>query len=199
MQSLKFYQGNGYGDINSFLRDPDFKESILNTHKQDPIVKHINNIDSMMSFKDHGDKVFYRGIGSTLIPETLNSGSNVIINRGYSSSTDDRKITKSYTDNYGCCLLIFTIPKNIKTFEYKYKKGGYSESEVLIQRNTQFIIDEKSSSHPIYLARLALYNPPPPISKKNRELISLAYEKALKKMIEEDDSNLDFDSDDDSD
>ena len=47
-ESLKYYQSLGYGKINSFLRDPDFKESLLETNSDDEIVNHINNIDSKL-------------------------------------------------------------------------------------------------------------------------------------------------------
>lgn len=32
VRSLKFFQGTGYGEINTFLRDTDFNESVLVRH-----------------------------------------------------------------------------------------------------------------------------------------------------------------------
>jgi len=52
-KSLKYYQGIGYGKINSFLRDPDFKESLLETNKDDEIVNHIHNIDSKLEYNTY--------------------------------------------------------------------------------------------------------------------------------------------------
>lgn len=173
--SLKFYQGLGYDQINSFIRDPGFNNKLLKDHKSDETVDHINNIDVMMEYNDLKGKIFYRGIADPLIPMSIKYGSNVLVNRAYTSSTTDLDIIKSYVNQDGCCILKFLIPANIQTYIYRYS-GAYTEKEVLIQRDTQFVINLELSTHPIYYAELRSYHPPiilkpsiEEINKKNRE------------------------------
>lgn len=187
-KSLKFYQGTGYGEINTFLRDPDFNESVLTKHKDDPIVAHINNIDRSMDTNKFGKTKFFRGIAGSFIPQAVNASSGIIVNTSFTSTTSDEKVAKSYVDDVGCCILVFEIPDDLKTFVYKYK-GNYSESEVLVQRNTQFKIVKKLGKN-IYYAELFSYTPP----KKVADL--LATRRA--QMLADEGSDWDFsDSEDD--
>lgn len=156
-KSLKFYQGTGYGEINTFLRDPDFDESILSKHVGDPIVSHINNLDKGMGYNKLGKTKFFRGIPGSFIPLAVDASSGIIVNTSFTSTTSDEKIAQSFVDNGGCCILVFEIPDDLMTFVYKYK-GAYSESEVLIQRNTQFKIIKKVGKN-TYYAQLFSYQP----------------------------------------
>jgi hypothetical protein len=157
-KSLKYYQGVGYGKINSFLRDPSFKEQLLVEHDNDSTVQHINSIDNRMKNNDLSDIRFFRGIQGSFIPRSIESSSGVIVNTAYTSTTSDEKVIEAYTDAGGCCVLVFVIPKGLKTYVYNYQ-GRYSEAEVLVQRNTQFkIIKQLSETH--YLAELYPYEPP---------------------------------------
>jgi len=161
-ESLKFYQGTGYGEINTFLRDPSFNESILIKHIDDQTVAHINNIDKSMGYNKFGKDKFYRGIAGSFIPQAINASSGIIVNTSFTSTTSDEKVAKSYVDSGGCCILVFEIPDNLKTFVYKYK-GKYSEAEVLVQRNTQFKIVKQFGKN-TYYAELFSYTPPKKVS-----------------------------------
>ena len=179
-QSLKFYQGTGYGVINNFLRDPDFKESVLRYSKTDSTVAHINNIDESMSYNNLGETYYYRGIPGAFIPQSIQSSSSIIVNTSFTSTTSDQKNARSFVDEGGCCVLVFKIPDNLKTYIYTYK-GKYKESEILVQRNTQFKIKQKISRN-IYLADLYKYDPPKTekiFSKTFKEKMDIARAKIL--------------------
>lgn len=163
-ESLKYYQSLGYGKINSFLRDPDFKQSLLETNSDDEIVNHINNIDSKLKYNYLPD-IYFRGISGSFIPQAVQSSSGIIVNTAFTSTTSNEKVAQSFVDNNGCCILIFKIPPNLKTYKYSY--SGYSEDEILVERNTQFkIIKEGKKNY--YFAELCKYIPP---KKTNSNLI----------------------------
>lgn len=189
---LKAYQGNKYGMINDMLRDSNFEEKLLELNKSDKTVRYIRQIDSKLKYNNLKNEIFYRGMSGPLIPLLLKNGSNIIVNTAYTSSTLSMETTKSFTDEDGCCILIFKIPDSIKTHIYEYK-GNYTESEVLIQRNTQFIIDTKKSMHPIYHAELKLYTPPT-IRKSSFNLLD-----EMRKKVAYTDADLDYNFDSDSD
>lgn len=189
-ESLKYYQGLGYGKINSFLRDPDFKESLLENNKDDEIVNHINNIDSKLEYNTLSG-LYFRGISGSFIPQSVQSSSGIIVNSAFTSTTSNEKIAQSFVDTEGCCILVFKIPQNLKTYKYSYT--GYSEDEVLVERNTQFKIIEKGKKN-YYFAELHKYTPP----VKNQTDISFQQllEEARRKQLEDDD--FDFSSDEDN-
>ena len=182
-ESLKYYQSLGYGKINSFLRDPDFKESLLETNSDDEIVNHINNIDSELKYNYLPD-IYFRGISGSFIPQAVQSSSGIIVNTAFTSTTSNEKVAQSFVDINGCCILVFKIPQDLKTHKYSY--SGYSEDEILVERNTQFkIIKEGKKNY--YFAELCKYIPP---KKTNSNLIfEQLMEEARKKQLE----NLDLD------
>jgi len=156
INSLKYYQGLGYGIINSLIRDADFKESLLTTHKNDEIIQHINNIDSQLKY-NHYENLYFRGISGSFIPQSIQSSSSIIINTAFTSTTSNEHTAQSFVDGEGCCILVFKIPSSLKTYQYSY--SGYSEDEVLIERNTQFKIVSKGKKN-YYFAELHKYTPP---------------------------------------
>ena len=188
-ESLKYYQSLGYGKINSFLRDPDFKESLLETNSDDEIVNHINNIDSELKYNYLPD-IYFRGISGSFIPQAVQSSSGIIVNTAFTSTTSNEKIAQSFVNNNGCCILVFKIPLDLKTYKYSY--SGYSEDEILVERNTQFkIIKEGKKNY--YFAELYKYIPP---KKTNSNLIfEQLMEEARKKQLENLD-DLDFSDED---
>ena len=99
-ESLKYYQSLGYGKINSFLRDPDFKESLLETNSDDEIVNHINNIDSELKYNYLPD-IYFRGISGSFIPQAVQSSSGIIVNTAFTSTTSNEKVAQSFVDNNG--------------------------------------------------------------------------------------------------
>jgi len=157
---INYYQSLGYGKINSFLRDPDFKESLLETNSDDEIVNHINNIDSKLKYNYLPD-IYFRGISGSFIPQAVQSSSGIIVNTAFTSTTSNEKVVQSFVDNNGCCILVFKIPPNLKTHKYSY--SGYSEDEILVERNTQFKIIEKGKKIITSLNYINIYHP-----KKNR-------------------------------
>jgi hypothetical protein len=189
-KSFKFYQGTGYGPINQFLREPDFKESLLRIEniKHKPEIEHIINMDKGLTYNVFGERYFYRGMANGFIPASIIMSSGVIINKGFTSCTKREDVTKSYTDEEGCCMLKFIIPDNIKSYVYEYE-GKYNEAEVLLQRNTQFTIVSKY--HPVYYAVLSLYTPPDNITKELTKTLVDYKNERMAQMAEED---IDWDS-----
>jgi hypothetical protein len=172
-ESIKAYKGELYGDINSSLR-----ESSGDLDKIDPqIRKHIENIDSSMK-EGEKDKylVLYRGISNLRNFLRFNNSidsSPRIIDLAFSSATKNIKVTKSFVDMNGCCVLAFVVPSEIKRYVYGDQLG---EDEVLLQRNLQFILEsdepkiDSSNKLQIYKAIVKPYDPPQ-ITKKDFEML----------------------------
>jgi hypothetical protein len=126
--SLRYYKGEGYGDINSALRSQ-FTETIPRN-----IQKHIENIDRKM---DKGSKNIrvYRGIPA--IKRFIGNDETLIIpNLGYSSVTTDINVAKRFTVD-SCCIISFILPADMGRYDYK----DSDEKELLVQRNTQLLLD----------------------------------------------------------
>jgi len=164
--ALECYQRGGnspynYNSINLFLRDDSDKHTDNRINK---IMEMIYEIDSHMKNNDLEGTIYFRGI-ATDIKNIINNNDGVIINKSYTSCSRKLVEAKKYTDDSedGCCILVFSIPPNIKTHIF----GNQKEGEVLIERNTQFIIDTKNSRHPLYNAVLSKWSITPlPIKKK---------------------------------
>ena len=162
--ALEYYQHGGenpfnYSSINTFLRSA--TDEVIKNNPNHEIVKMVNEIDSQMTFNETiNDIIYYRGI-STDIKYTIDNNDGVIINKAYTSCSNSIDEAKKYMNdsNNGCCILVFKIPLDIKTYIFENQKEG----EVLIERNTQFVIDTENSRHPIYSAILSkwTYNPSP--------------------------------------
>ena len=162
MSAIQYYQEGGsepwqnYGYINKFIRDADNISKIISDYPDEKIVKIIKELD--LNMVDHGDDttLFYRGFGGGIIPMIIEAGSGVLVNKSYSSCTSilDKAIEFASTDK--CCILMFTIPSDLKYHKFSDQR----EQEVLVERNTQFIIDKKSSKYPVYNAILTRWEPP---------------------------------------
>ena len=190
--SIKFYQGKGYGEINDFLRQV-MDERTIEDNPSDPIVKHIKNIDKEMKNNNLKNVIVYRGINMSLLLNLKNMGSNVLVNKGYTSSSLDIEKSKMFTDEN--CILRFIIPNNLKTYIYEYKKNiseNLNEKEILIQRNTQFVINnmEDIKENKIYDAVLSNYIPPKSIQNLNN--LEKLKNEMMQKMLEEDFYDSDF-------
>lgn len=190
--SIKFYQGKGYGEINDFLRQV-MDERTIENNPSDPIVKHIKNIDKAMKNNNLKNVIVYRGINMSLLVNLKNMGSNVLVNKGYTSSSLDIEKSKMFTDEN--CILRFIIPNNLKTHIYEYKKNiseNLNEKEILIQRNTQFVINnmEDIKENKIYDAVLSNYIPPKSIQNLNN--LEKLKNEMMQKMLEEDFYDSDF-------
>ena len=109
-----------------------------------------------MNIVDHGDgtTLFYRAFSNDIIPIIISYSSGVLVNKSYNSCTNIDK-AKEFVSNE-CCILMFTIPSDIKY----HKFNDQTEGEVLVERNTQFIIKENNSTHPIYNAILTKWEHP---------------------------------------
>ena len=172
MESLKNYKELKYGEINKFIREATNTEKLLKDNPNDVVVRDIVNIDSMMYNDGKLNKRWmYRGFSKGLIPVVLEVSDGVIVNKSYSSSTFLLDNAKKFIDTEtGCCVLMFVIPSDIKYYEYK---GDNNETEVLIQRNTQFIIDRENSTDLVYVAVLRKWEEPniPDIKQIDRKMI----------------------------
>ena len=153
---MDVYKGDSYTEINDFLRK-NTEEYINNSNSI--LTRYIKEIDSKMTNNGELNNVLlYRGIGNGVIPAIISGSSGILINKAYTSCTFKLHIAKNFLDeNDECCILVFNIPENIKYYIYK---DDNDEQEVLIQRNTQFIIDISNSKPPIYNASLTLWDPP---------------------------------------
>jgi hypothetical protein len=135
-KSLAFYKGTGYGVINAKLRENYIYDEDIGKKefKSDKILNDIANIDAAIkrSGKSNSGTKVYRGLSHFVFQDQ-----NEFIEKGYSSTTTDIDIaTKSYTDGK-CCVLFFEIPNNVNS--YTYQEKSYKESEILIQRNIQYL------------------------------------------------------------
>ena len=190
--SIKFYQGTGYGEINDFLRQIMDERTIEDNHSF-PIVKHIKNIDKIMNNNNLNNVIVYRGINIGLLLNLKNIGSNVLVNKGYTSSSLD--IGKSKMFAYENCILRFVIPNKLKTYIYKYKKNvseNLNEKEILIQRNTQFVINNMDDIKPNKIYDAVLSNYTPPKSVQNLNNLERLKNEMMQKMLEEDFYDSDF-------
>jgi hypothetical protein len=124
-------------------------------------VKFAKSLDSKINDTGGFENTYlYRGISDDTIPEVIKFSSGVLVNKAYTSTTKLLDVAKKYVSDKGCCILMFTIPSNIKYAELPDQDW---EHEVLLERNTQFVIDIEASNHPIYIATLSKWEPPKPI------------------------------------
>lgn len=136
-KSIQAYKGEYYYDINSLLRQGLTLKQI--EHQNPIIAKHIQNIDSQM--KKGSEIVLFRGVkglNNFLQFFDEEKSSPVLVELAFCSASKDINVTPNFVDRDGCCVLSFTLPSNIKRYDFKDKKY---ESEVLIERNIQFILE----------------------------------------------------------
>ncbi len=192
LDSIKAYKGEYYSDINTLLRS--------NTPLDDmpPLLRrHIENIDSKMKKGDRNITLYrgVKGLHNFLNYYESNSGSPTLIELAFCSSSKKLQVVqKEFVDKNGCCVLAFTLPPNIK--RYDFQDDRY-EAEVLIQRNVQFILEsdepviDKSRNLQIYSAVVKPYDPPL-ITKKDEKLLDQTHnEIALEIQQEENKEDLD--------
>ena len=149
MNSLKYYRGTGYGKINKLLREntiPTGKslENLIKSAKESSeydTLNHINSIDQILAKNSRYDgKILYRGIRGV---SNANVG-DVITHRNFLSTSLFLESAKKFQDDeIKCCIIYFKLPANFKLFKYTDKDSAKNvEGEILIERNTQFIIKE---------------------------------------------------------
>lgn len=190
--SMEFYQGTGYGEINDFLRQV-MDERTIEDNPSDPTVTHIKNIDKMMKNNNLKNVIVYRGINKSLLLNLKNTGSNVLVNKGYTSSSLDIEKSKMFADEN--CILRFVIPHNLKTHIYEYNKNiseNLNEKEILIERNTQFVINGMDDIKPNKVYDAVLCNYTPPKSVQNLKNLERLKNEMMQKMLEEDFYDSDF-------
>ena len=115
--------------------------------------------------------------------------------RAFVSSLKTIDITPNFTDDDCCILCIYTgAANNIKCLEMKYKKGSYSEDEVLIERNVEFFDIHpagKYQKRQVYDCFIRTWHPP---SQKEQNYMDKFRKETYARMIAEMD-DLDTDSD----
>jgi hypothetical protein len=138
--SIKAYKQEAYGEINSALREILSVDNIQDRTIRD----HIKNIDSKMK-EGKRDMVLYRGIPR--LDKFLKYYSDIdeekfgvprIIELAFSSASRNIDVTSKFVDMQGCCIMAFTLPKEIKRYDFADTKY---EDEVLIERSVQYIIE----------------------------------------------------------
>lgn len=164
MSVIKYYQEGGseqwqnYSYINKFIREAKDISKTIKENPDDEVVKIIKELDSYMILhqEEEDKRYFFRGIGSGVIPIALEYSSGILVNKSYSSCTFILDKAMEFTSDDKCCILQFTIPSDIKYHKFIDQREG----EILLERNTQFIIDVDNSKHPVYSAILTKYIPP---------------------------------------
>ena len=160
--ALDCYQRGGedpcnYSSINTFLRIA--TDDYIRNNPNDEIVKMVNEIDRYMIHNNTENTIYYRGIATDI--NDINNNGGVIVNKAYTSCSNSIDEAKKYMDDSekGCCVIVFKIPPDIKTHIFENQQEG----EVLIERNTQFVIDINNSRPPLYNAVLSkwTYRPVP--------------------------------------
>lgn len=160
--ALKYYKELGYGEINKFLREASDISKIIKENPSDYTVRQILEIDSHMS--NNGElrnTLLYKGMSGGFIPMSIEASSGVIINKSYVSSSLTLDSANEFVSDDGCCVICFTIPDNIKYYKYGIEVNKKDrEQEILIERNTQFVINVEESNYPVYYATLSKWVPP---------------------------------------
>lgn len=126
--------------INAFLRASqvsDGGEELSKYSTYEKTIRHIctiiRSIDAKLMPSPRNRSV-YRGISADFYGALKATG--VIVNKGYTSSTTDRRTAEAFAQDYnGGVVLVFMIPAGMRIHEYASK----DEHEILIERNTQFI------------------------------------------------------------
>lgn len=160
---IKIYQEDTkYAEINDNIRElgPIKLNKYLENNNNDPIIKFIKILDSEINSTINTnvalrDVELYRGIPKIFITNALQNY-NIINNLAYTSCSKSFDIAKKFWDTEErCCIIKFILPDDIKFLELAKK----NEEEILIQRNTMFIIDiDASKGKPYYVAQLVKLN-----------------------------------------
>lgn len=195
--SLKFYQGTGYGVINRFLREYDISDEKINDksiHKHEYVLEHIYNIKQSIDeygkrhMKEYKDIEVYRGTTFN-IQSLINGAGNAFIEKGFCSVSTNINIALNFTGET-CCILTFVLPE-IYAYKFDYK-GNYREDEYLLERNLEFYDIQYSHTYnkkKVYTCKVRRHIPS--IEENNKKQhINDYMEEQRRKMIYDDD---DFD------
>jgi hypothetical protein len=162
-KTYDFYSSTGYQDINVYIREktkglPEnfFYPLVGGNRKNIRLLYCIYQLDSFIKLSNKfgdGKTIYYRGITPpTLIvlQSCMENNKNVkdgkldfelsLNDIGFSSITTDINIAKNFTKDYNCCILMFTIPKNIRYGDYSSKTH---EKELILERNILYSEFEK--------------------------------------------------------
>lgn len=140
------YPSISASEINSFLRlpytisDSGTKKDKFNEITVKYISKIINSIDKQLNFSTDNESIYYRGIPMNIYSSLKSLPDKIMTNKAYTSCSKNITVAKDFAGKKGA-ILCFKIPKNIKVYSYADTDGEKDEEEeILIQRNTQFIL-----------------------------------------------------------
>jgi len=134
-RSLIYYQGIGYGDINKLLRHDNVTDEFISKNIDHDLIQHIVNIDKSIDESEIEEElVLYRGYTTVDLHKHTN-----IIEKAFSSCSRNLDIASNSFSSaeIKCCILVFTLPPEIKAYKYKYR-GEMTENEYLLRRNVEF-------------------------------------------------------------
>lgn len=141
--ALSFYSGNGYQPINKFLRDPSNPKLKL-TLGQKRILEDLDIAIEKASLPDN--LVVYRALGSEKrfkeLVANAKPGETIMMDKAFISTTMDKKILKEIDYEGGGWSLRILLPKNSKALPMGKISGFTEEAEVLIHRNSKFVLRE---------------------------------------------------------
>lgn len=159
--SCDTYPAISASEINRFLRTESINDkgkSLFPLAEQNKtfiryIMQVIHGIDDKMKLNHDSTTTFYRGIPWSIYIEMKKQ--NMLINKSYTSSTRSIDVAYRFTDQNKDpsknIILQFNIPTTIYIYDYQ---NSHQEDEVLIERNTQFIIPSQEEEKPMQKYRI---------------------------------------------
>lgn len=145
---LMTYKGDGYSALNGILLNnhiplPLTKKFIKKNKGMDSYLRYINFLDKTVIQRQNKGMIVARGMSNFFkIFNYLISTNQPFITKNFVSSSADISIANYFSQGNDDAIMVFKIPKNIGTFDYRNieKKLHISEGEeeILIQRNVQF-------------------------------------------------------------
>lgn len=148
-QALKFYAGDGFGEINSALYG--------NQEVPDSVLEYIDILTECLERKEiPRNEVVYRGVSklSVLFGEEAKNMAieeirqkyegTLFISDGFSSTSIDESISKDFTGNQTGILMRISVPAKMKGM-FLGDVCKYKESEILFQRKSVFKINHIDS------------------------------------------------------
>lgn len=181
---LRLYKGDLYGQINTLLRNNNIPTSFQTGGNL--ILKAIKHIDRSMIVNKKEGIILYRGIPKSTL-ELLMNENNSFIEKGFSSTTPNIEIARTYTID-GESILKFNLPIGIKYFEF----NTCNEHEFLLERNLSYNeIHTDPYIKNVYRVTVGKYENKN-VNNSNGIDMEILRKKIYARMIEEDIELLDF-------
>ena len=146
LQSVKKYTGSSYRDINSLLRNPEYKNKI-SSESVKSYEKDIENISStLQNYKTPKPIITYRGMSSKImksLEKNMKVG-NIWKDDGFVSTSSSYDVANIFTNiSSGGYILEVHIPKGSHALSIdSISNFSGKEFEVLLNKGSEFLIQE---------------------------------------------------------